>query len=137
MSIYIVTDKETGQEIYRYQSDAPIEWSGMGFDTCDHSLAPVINEDGSIDGVVIKRRLTKLEFIERLGDDALLAILQMAKVSPSVEAWVLKMQITTPDPDGTSVDLDDPRTVAGIEAMGMALEAQGVVATGWAQGVLA
>ena len=84
-----------------------------------------------------KQRLTKLEFIEKLGDEAFMAILQMAKASPSVEAWVAKMELTTPDPDGTSVDLCDPRTIAGIEAIGMMLEAQEVVSLGWAQAVLA
>lgn len=29
MTIFIVTNKATGQEIYRYASDAPIEWQGI------------------------------------------------------------------------------------------------------------
>lgn len=36
--IYVVTNKATGAEAYRYQADAPIEWSGMEFATHDHAL---------------------------------------------------------------------------------------------------
>lgn len=86
--------------------------------------------------VVIKRRLTKLEFIERLGDTAFAAVLEMTKASPELNAWVEKVKMATPDPDGTSIDLDDPRTIAGVNALEPALIAQGVVASGWADGVL-
>ena len=85
---------------------------------------------------VPKRRLTKLEFIERLGDAAFAAVLEMAKASPELNAWVEKVKMATPDPDGTSVDLGDPRTIAGVNALEPALIAQGVVASGWADGVL-
>ena len=135
MNTYVVTSKDTGQVVYEYQSDAPVEWHGMEFSTHDHSLAPVINEDGSIEGV-FKRRLTKLEFIEKLGDTAFAAILEMTKTSPEVNAWVEKVRLTTPDPDGTSVDLKDLRTVAGVEAIGQVLESQGIVQAGWANEVL-
>lgn len=36
MTTYIVTRKSDGQEVYRYNADAPIEWSGMEFATHDH-----------------------------------------------------------------------------------------------------
>ena len=40
MAEYIVTRKADGVEVYRYQSDAPVEWHGMSFDTHDHTLLP-------------------------------------------------------------------------------------------------
>ena len=83
-----------------------------------------------------RRRLTKLEFIELLGDAAYQGVLSMAKVSVQVEAWVKKMELTTPDAEGYSVDLDDPRTSGGIIAISMALEAQGIVNANWSSGVL-
>jgi hypothetical protein len=46
------------------------------------------------------------------------------------------MELATPEPDGTSIDLDDPRTQAGVQALGMVLEQQGVVSADWAEGVL-
>lgn len=37
MSIYIVTRKSDGAEVYRYQNEAPVEWVGMEFATHDHT----------------------------------------------------------------------------------------------------
>ena len=132
MSIWSVTNKETGEEVTRYCALSPVESLG-DFSTHDHTALP--EEDAPVQ-VVIKRRLTKLEFIERLGDAAFAAVLEMAKVSPDLNAWVEKVKMATPDPDGTSVDLGDPRTIAGVNALEPALIAQGVVAAGWADGVL-
>lgn len=42
MTTYTVTSQATGQEVYRYSANAPIEWSGMGFDTHDHT--PLVEE---------------------------------------------------------------------------------------------
>lgn len=81
-------------------------------------------------------RLTKQEFFDRLGQAAVAAILTMAKQSVEVEAWVKRLDLATPDPDGTSVDLGDPRTVAGVHAIGAILVQSGVVPAGWADDVL-
>jgi len=107
----------------------------MPFSDFDHVLlspedvVPVVTPVG-------QRRLTKLQFIDRLGDTAYMAILAMAKDSLLVEAFITRFEMTTPDPDGTSIDPDDPRTVAGVTAIGAALVAQGVVSEGWADEVL-
>jgi hypothetical protein len=77
------------------------------------------------------RRLTKLAFVGRLGSD-FTAILQAAKMSVEVEAFVKMLDWATPDADGTSVDLDDPRVTY---ALGM-LEAGGLLAEGRAAEVL-
>ena len=46
MPEYIVTRKSDGAEIYRYNADAPIEWSGMAFAEHDHvEAAPVVAEN--------------------------------------------------------------------------------------------
>lgn len=37
MQTYIVTNKETGAEVHRYQGDAVIEWDGMSLATHDHT----------------------------------------------------------------------------------------------------
>jgi len=136
MSEYIVTNKATVTEVYRYTSDAPVEWAGMEFATHDHTEAPVINDDGSIEDVVLPRRITKLQFIELLGDVAFASILELTKVSPEVNAWVEKFKLTTPDPDGTSVDLTDPRMISGVTGIGQVLSAQSIVSEDWAAGVL-
>ena len=36
MTTYVVTLRSTGAEAYRYNADAPIEWSGFEFATHDH-----------------------------------------------------------------------------------------------------
>lgn len=83
-----------------------------------------------------RRRLSKLEFIELMGDAAYVAILQLAKTSVEVEAWVKKMEFTTADSDGASIDLDDPRTQAGVVSIGTVLHGMEVVPADWAEGVL-
>jgi len=79
-----------------------------------------------------KRRLTKQEFIDRFLPAEMLGLLGAAKQSPAVEAWLFRFNNLTPDPDGTSVDLDDPRTIAGLQA----LEAGGLIGEGRANAIL-
>lgn len=130
--IYIVTNKLTGLEVTRYCAVAPVALLG-NFETHDHTAQP--EEDAPITAPT-KTRLTKLEFIERIGDHAFATVLEMTKASPELNAWVEKVRLATPDPDGTSVDLSDARTIAGVHALEAALIAQGVVTAGWADGVL-
>lgn len=80
-------------------------------------------------------RLSKLEFVERLGDAAFKALLEQAKVSVDIEGFVKLIDWTTPDLDGTSIDLEDPR-VHKIHDLEPGLIAAGVVQAGWADAVL-
>jgi hypothetical protein len=134
MPVYSVRSKSNGAEITRYASVVLARLDEFPLDQYDHvdidEPSPVQTVYGG------RRRVTKLEFIELLGDAAYGAILAMAKQSLQVEAWVKKMELATPEPDGTSIDLDDPRTQAGVQALGMVLEQQGVVSADWAEGVL-
>lgn len=132
--IFIVTSKTTGAEVYRYEADAPIEWVGMEFATHDHAEPPPAAEPQN--EAAAPRRMSKLAFIDRLGDDAYKAILAISRVNLDVEAFVKRFEMTTPDPDGTSVDLADRRTIAGVTLIGAALYANGVVPQDWAQEVL-
>ena len=132
--IYIVTETATGNEVYRYQADAPIEWNGMEFATHTHT-----EHAEPVEGEVIapsKRRLTKQEFFDKLGGSAVGFLLTAAKSNVEVEAWIKRLDLVTPDPDGTSVDLDDPRTVQGVTDLGAMMVSLGVVDAGWASGVL-
>ncbi len=78
------------------------------------------------------RRLSKLAYMNRFTDVELANIFAAAKGSLSVEVWLAKFSATTPDADGTAIDLDDPRTVAGLQA----LEAAGLLASGRATQIL-
>lgn len=77
------------------------------------------------------RRLTKLGFVGLLGSD-FPAILTASKQSLEVELFVRMLDWATPDPDGTSVDLDDPRVIYALNQ----LEAAGVIGTGRATEIL-
>jgi hypothetical protein len=77
-------------------------------------------------------RLSKLTFIERVEDAGVpwSAILALESASHDVAAWLDKFRLTTPDADGTAIDVADPRTVAGVQALCAALETAGTLAKG-------
>lgn len=133
MTTYVVTHKQTGAERTRYSSMGRALLEEYPLADFDHiewiEPGPEAPQSGP-------RRVSKLQFIDRLGDAAYIAILSMAKVSVEIEGWVKRMEYATPDADGTAIDLADPRTIAGVNAIGQILEAQSVVAPGWAEGVL-
>ena len=130
MSTWQVTERATGKVVYAYTSDEPVEWPGMEYATHNHNKVIEVVE-------APKRRLTKLELIERMGEAVFVSIIGMAQQSVEIAAWVEMVRMTTPDPDGTSIDLDDPRTLAGLNALEPVLIAQGIVSEGWAAGVVA
>jgi len=134
MSTFAVIRKADGVEVYRYSNDVPVEWEGMPFADYDHALLPP--EEAPSDVPKGPRRLTKLQFIDKLGDAAYITILTMAKTNVLVEAFIRRFEMTTPEADYTSIDLDDPRTIAGVTQIGAALESVGVVDAGWAEEVL-
>lgn len=73
------------------------------------------------------RPVTKLAFMERFTDEELAAIYAAAKTDVRVEVWMDKLKLAS------EIDLADPRTKAGVEA----LEALGLIAQGRAAEVLA
>ena len=130
MSTWQVTERATGKVVYAYTADEPVEWPGMEYATHNHNKVIEVVE-------APKRRLTKLELIGRMGEAVFVSIIGMAQQSVEIAAWVEMVRMTTPDPDGTSIDLDDPRTLAGLNALEPVLIAQGIVSEGWAAGVVA
>ena len=130
MNTWQVTNRLTGEVAYAYGADAPDHITNYPFDTYNHNRVIEVVE-------VPKRRLTKLEFIGRMGEAVFIAILGMAQQSVELAAWVELVRMATPEQDGTSIDLDDPRTLAGLNAIEPVLVAQGIVSAGWAAGVVA
>lgn len=61
MTTYTVTRKSDQQVIYRYASDTPVEWAGMGFDTHDHTPEQVTELVTDVTPRM-ERDLTKLLF---------------------------------------------------------------------------
>lgn len=67
-----------------------------------------------------KAPFTKLEYMNRFTDDELAGIYTAAKTVVQVEIWLEKFKLAE------FVSLDDPRTLAGLQA----LEAAGLLAAG-------
>lgn len=86
-----------------------------------------------------RRDLTKLEFVQLLGEQAYAGILAMSRESVAVEAWVKLIELAAPEP-GTaySIDLDDQRMLPGLTAIAAGLEGAGVIpsATAWVEGII-
>lgn len=130
MSDWIVENRETGQVVYAYTADAPTDFPEYPFSIYNHSKKPA--EEVPMPG----RRVSKLEFVARLGDPAFTVLIEMAPASSQIAKLIKMIDWATPEPDGTSIDLDDPRvqSIADVEAV---LVGIGVVEAGWAAGVLA
>lgn len=77
-------------------------------------------------------RLTKQEFIDKFTPEEMVGILTAAKQSVAVEAWLFRFNSVTPDVDGTSIDLSDERTIAGL----FALEQANILSPGRANEIL-
>lgn len=73
------------------------------------------------------REISKLEYMNRFTDQELAAIYTVAKTNVMVEIWLEKFKAVK-----DNVNLDDPRTVAGVHA----LEAAGLLGSGRASEIL-
>lgn len=134
MTTYAVRNKATGQEITRYAAQQPVEQIddlAVPFAEFEHTPLPEEITDVT-PRMETGRRLTKLAFVGLIGEDAFKAVLAAAKVNVDIEAFVKLIDWATPEADGTSIDKDDPRTIAGVQA----LEAAGFIAPGRAQEIL-
>ena len=125
MSIYIVTAKATGAEIYRYSADAPIEWSGMQFADFDHTLE--VEAPGTVTDVpVVAMTWTKLEYLRRFTQDERIAIRTAAKQVPQLEDYLALLELAS------EVRSDDPDIIAALQM----LEGAGLIAAGRASEIL-
>lgn len=122
--IYVVTNKATGAEVYRYEAEAPIEWQGMEFAT--HAHTEFIAEEGAPQEPTNLGQISKIDYMERFTDGELEGIFAAAKISPAVEVWLEKFKLAE------FINLADPRTLAGLQA----LEACGLIGAGRAMEIL-
>lgn len=122
--IFVVTEISTGKEVYRYTSDKTIEWKGMEFTT--HAHSEFIAEEVATQEPANLGQISKLAYMERFTDAELANIYAATKISPAVEVWLEKFKLAE------FIDLADPRTLAGLQA----LESNGLIGTGRALEVL-
>ena len=78
------------------------------------------------DPLSVKVLPTKLEFFDRFTDAEQVAIYDAAKTVTQVQIWLDKFKLAS------DIDVTDPRTIAGIQA----LEAAGLLAAGRAAQIL-
>jgi hypothetical protein len=78
------------------------------------------------------KRITKLAYMDRFTDTELALIYTAAKTNIAVEIWLARFNATTPELDGTAIDLLDPRTTGGLYAM----ESAGLLAPGRASEII-
>ena len=124
MTTYIVTNKATGAEAYRYAADAPIEWAGMEFDTHDHGA--YVDPTEVTDVPVVAMTWTKLEYLRRFTQDERIAIRTAAKQVPALDDYLELLALAT------EVRSDDPDIVGALTM----LEGAGLIAAGRAQEIL-
>jgi hypothetical protein len=89
--------------------------------------APIVIPTTPQESLIPPPPLTRLQFMDRFTDAELAGIYTTAKQSVPVEIWLEKFKLST------EIDLTDPRTIAGIEA----LEAGGLLDVGRAAEILA
>ena len=121
MAEYVVTRKSDGAEVYRYQSDAPVDWNGMGFATHDHTEQaeqPVLPSG--------PRTMTKLEYLRRFTVEERVAIRAAAEQNAVLADYLQLMELAQ------DINTGDPDTVAAVTM----LEQAGLIAPGRANEVL-
>ena len=125
MSLFVVTEKATGKEIYRYEAAAPIAWEGMELDTHQHDPAPEIGTDGVIVGEST-RVFTQREFLRRFTPAEYAAIKGAAQVSQDVDYYWQMFMVAE------EIVSNDPDTIAGLNL----LEQIQLIGVGRAQEIL-
>ena len=77
-------------------------------------------------------RVSKLGFIHRMTDAEFVGILTAAQSNMPLAGWVKKLDMITPESDGTSLDLADAQVISGVTM----LERAGLIAPGRAAEIL-
>lgn len=121
MAEYIVTRKSNGVEVYRYQSEAPVEWNGMEFSTHDH--VAMTQQPVTPTG---PRTMTKLEYLRRFTVEERVAIRAAAEQNAVLADYLALMELAQ------EINTGDPDTIAAVQM----LEQAGLIATGRAQEIL-
>ena len=125
MSNWIVENRLTGVVEYAYGADLPAHFDTYPLADYNHVLQKQVDAEP-------QRRVTKLEFVTRLGNDYI-PLLAASKQSVMIEAFIKMLDWATPEQDGTSIDLDDPRLIDALTQ----LEQGGAIAEGRATEILA
>ena len=119
--IYDVIRKSDGMKVYEYQSDRPIEWSGMAFAEFDH-----IERADQPAPQAGPSTMTKLEYLRRFTTEERVAIRAAATQNPVLADYLALMELAQ------EINTGDADTVAAVTM----LEQAGLLAAGRANEVL-
>lgn len=130
MTTFRVVRKSDGAETTRYAAMQPVEQlDALAVPFADFDHVEFVDDAPAAQRKA--RRLTKLHFVGLLGS-SFAGILAASKASVDVEMFVKMLDWATPEADGTSVDLDDPRVTGGLTL----LESGGLLPEGKAWEIL-
>lgn len=130
MPIYRVTRKSDQAEVYRYASDAAVEWVGMEFATHDHVEVPAEPAPEQPPPDPARWRITRLAFLNRFTDAEAVGI-DLASQGATVPAASMRRYMQKVNA-ATYIDLLRADARAGVQA----LEAAGLLAAGRATVIL-
>lgn len=128
MTTYAVIRKTDQAEVYQYNADAPVEWTGFEFATHDHiqvvqPAAPPVPPAPPV-------RVSRLAFISRFTDAEAIAI-DLASQGATVPAASMRRYMQKVNA-AEFIDLNRADTRSGVQA----LEAAGLLAAGRAAVIL-
>ena len=123
---YTVQNRASGVVVYADTADEAVDWQDYPFADFNHI------PQADVPVVAQMRRVTKLEFVGRLGDDYI-QLLVAAKSNAAIEAFMKMIDWATPEADGTSLDLSDARIIVALAQ----LEQAGAIGTGRAAEIVA
>lgn len=125
MTTFVVTEVATGTEVYRYSATQKITWTGMSFDTHDHTEVPE-DDSGVTDAPIVAMTWTKLEYLRRFSPAERIAIREAAKTVPALDDYLQLLELAE------EVRSDDPDIIGALTM----LEAVGLIGAGRANEIL-
>ena len=103
---FSVIAKATGQEVYRYQYEAPVEFEDYPFADFDHVLAP--DEQAAAPAPLPLFVWTPAGFLKRFSQDERIAVRELARADSRIEDFVHLLD------RAEEVRSDDPDTLGGL-----------------------
>jgi len=117
MTTWTVQNRETGEVVHAYTADAVSHADIYPFDTYNHIPQPVVVE-------VVVREISGIAFLRRFTQAQRIAIRDLAKAVPEVDDFMRLLDATIAQ--GGIVNLDDPDTIAGVNALAILLPDKGI-----------
>lgn len=107
MTTFVVTLRSTGAEVYRYNADAAVEWSGFEFATHDHvALVDVVEA-----APTPRREWTPVDFLRRFTPAERILARATRKTDPILDDFYALLE------QSPAIFSDDPDVAMGLGYM--------------------